>query len=260
MEKPTLIKSNSKNVNRLKIKGLTKNKLNILKAGRLPLSVLLSFFSGRLGAIYFKEDNELIEDNDVIEEIDSEDSESEIIEEETIEEIDSEDSENETIEEETYDFEAPTHIEFSEEVNDDMDFAEAFKIARADVGAGGFFNWNGASYNTLYKTEWDALSDDEKEEYLHTIEEDSSFVDGTSVDHIEEDDIETIIDEISVDDVLDEDGNPVISHDNLIENLNDDVAIFEGEAEDLSDLYADETQKDDADDLYADEDDIDSGS
>jgi hypothetical protein len=58
----------------------------------------------------------------------------------------------------------------SEIVTDDMSFNEAFAAARADVGAGGVFEWNGNTYGTYYKEEWDNLSPEETEEYWASVE------------------------------------------------------------------------------------------
>jgi hypothetical protein len=58
----------------------------------------------------------------------------------------------------------------SDVVTDDMSFNEAFAAARADVGAGGVFEWNGNTYGTYYKEEWDNLSPEETEEYWASVE------------------------------------------------------------------------------------------
>lgn len=49
--------------------------------------------------------------------------------------------------------------------NDDMPFSEAFAAARAEVGPGGVFEWHGHLYGTYYASEWDAMTQDEKNEY-----------------------------------------------------------------------------------------------
>ena len=60
-------------------------------------------------------------------------------------------------------------------VDDSMSFGEAFASARQEVGPGGIFEWHGHSYGTYYKTEWDSMSADEKEQYWadvqHTTQE-----------------------------------------------------------------------------------------
>jgi len=58
----------------------------------------------------------------------------------------------------------------SDVVTNDMSFNEAFAAARADVGAGGVFEWNGNTYGTYYKEEWDNLSPEDTEEYWASVE------------------------------------------------------------------------------------------
>lgn len=58
----------------------------------------------------------------------------------------------------------------SDVVTDDMSFSEAFAAARADVGAGGVFEWNGDLFGTYYKEEWEDLSPAETEEYWASVE------------------------------------------------------------------------------------------
>jgi hypothetical protein len=55
-------------------------------------------------------------------------------------------------------------------VTNDMSFSEAFATARKEVGAGGIFEWNGQVYNTYYKTEWDAMSESDKQDYIASID------------------------------------------------------------------------------------------
>lgn len=50
-------------------------------------------------------------------------------------------------------------------VSDDMSFSQAFAAARAEVGAGGAFEWHGNIYSTYYAEEWDGMSADAKDEY-----------------------------------------------------------------------------------------------
>jgi len=51
-----------------------------------------------------------------------------------------------------------------------ISFGEAFKVAREICGKGGWFIWKGNVYNTYYQEEWQALSPDEKNDYLASIE------------------------------------------------------------------------------------------
>ena len=45
-------------------------------------------------------------------------------------------------------------------------FSEAFAQARAEVGPGGVFHWNGGVYNTYTKEEWDSMSAAEKNDFV----------------------------------------------------------------------------------------------
>lgn len=56
-------------------------------------------------------------------------------------------------------------IEFAEGVNDEMSFAEAFAAARAEVGAGGAFVWHGEVYGTYTAAEWNAMSEEQQQEW-----------------------------------------------------------------------------------------------
>lgn len=50
-------------------------------------------------------------------------------------------------------------------VNDNMSFSQAFAAARAEVGAGGAFEWHGRVYGTYYKNEWDGMSAQERHDF-----------------------------------------------------------------------------------------------
>lgn len=60
---------------------------------------------------------------------------------------------------------ADDEIPIASSVNDDMSFGEAFAAARAEVGAGGAFEWHGQVYGTFTAAEWNAMSPAEKAEY-----------------------------------------------------------------------------------------------
>ncbi|WP_234736894.1 hypothetical protein [Tellurirhabdus bombi] len=51
-------------------------------------------------------------------------------------------------------------------VNQKMSFNDAFNAARAEAGPGGVFVWQGQTYNTYYKEEWNSLSLAQRQEYL----------------------------------------------------------------------------------------------
>jgi hypothetical protein len=54
-------------------------------------------------------------------------------------------------------------------VSNDMDFNHAFASARTEVGAGGAFVWNEKVYDTYYNEEWDAMSQDQRGQYNHSV-------------------------------------------------------------------------------------------
>lgn len=48
-------------------------------------------------------------------------------------------------------------------------FSQAFAEARAEVGPGGVFHWNGGIYNTYTAEEWNAMSAEEKHEFAEAV-------------------------------------------------------------------------------------------
>lgn len=56
------------------------------------------------------------------------------------------------------------------QVDDNKSFSEAFADARAQVGAGGVFEWHGKVYGTYYKNEWDQMSSAERAEWQAKID------------------------------------------------------------------------------------------
>lgn len=60
---------------------------------------------------------------------------------------------------------ADSEINVAAGVNDDMSFSEAFAAARAEVGAGGAFEWHGNMYSTYTAEEWNNMTDAEKDSY-----------------------------------------------------------------------------------------------
>ena len=99
-------------------------------------------------------------------------------------------------------------VNFAEGVNDEMSFSQAFAAARAEVGAGGAFEWRGQIYGTYYADEWEAMSDDEKDAFGNKFDfggADSNYEAEASNDG----DVEVVADddeiEIIVDDELDDD-------------------------------------------------------
>ncbi len=56
-------------------------------------------------------------------------------------------------------------ISMASGVNDGMSFSQAFASARAEVGAGGVFEWHGNLYGTYTAEEWDSMSAEEHADY-----------------------------------------------------------------------------------------------
>ena len=54
-------------------------------------------------------------------------------------------------------------------VNNDLSFAEAFNAARTAVGPGGVFEWHGGLYNTYTAEEWDAMSSEQKDDFVQQV-------------------------------------------------------------------------------------------
>lgn len=76
-------------------------------------------------------------------------------------------------------------------VSDDMSFGEAFAAARAEVGAGGVFEWHGGLYGTYYADEWNHMSSTEKAEYgnhfaWNKIDRSGSDISHHSISHTRE--------------------------------------------------------------------------
>jgi hypothetical protein len=68
------------------------------------------------------------------------------------------------------------------QVSDEVSFSEAFTDARAQVGAGGVFEWHGHVYSTYYEEEWNQMSPADKAEYQAKIDY-SAVTDGSDAIH-----------------------------------------------------------------------------
>lgn len=53
--------------------------------------------------------------------------------------------------------------------NDDLSFAEAFNVARTELGPGGVFTWHGNIYNTYTAEEWQAMTENEQKEFAEEV-------------------------------------------------------------------------------------------
>ena len=60
-------------------------------------------------------------------------------------------------------------VQMATGVNDDMSFNEAFAAARAEVGAGGVFEWHGNIYGTYYKDEWDSMTAEQRDAFGQSV-------------------------------------------------------------------------------------------
>ncbi len=145
------------------------------------------------------------------------------------------------------------------EVNDSLGFNEAFAAARKETGPGGLFVWRGHTYGTYYKNEWDAMSQEEQDQYWADVQHTSQQI------HYEESELESeSIPELDVEldpDLENEpelDEEPVVESDDEEQELQEDdvVEFLENEEED-SDLV--EVELDDEADVEVsiDEDGID---
>ncbi len=138
---------------------------------------------------------------------------------------------------------------FCEQDLDAMQFGEAFKIARQDVGPGGFFEWKGQYYNTYTKEEWDNMSPSQRNEYAHSLD------DRVSVDNLAHVSEQEVLDIVNGEVELAETTDLVITEsDDIYADTFDDVAY----AEETDDIYADDIDDNpyNADDNVVDVDDL----
>lgn len=86
------------------------------------------------------------------------------------EDIDADMQESENVDGQAADvLDAALSIDVAESVTDEMSFSEAFEAARAEVGPGGVFEWNGNLYSTYYEDEWNNMTDEQKEEFADSL-------------------------------------------------------------------------------------------
>ena len=53
--------------------------------------------------------------------------------------------------------------------NDHLSFSEAFTRARAEIGPGGVFQWNGGIYNTYTVEEWNAITPEQRHSFAQQV-------------------------------------------------------------------------------------------
>ncbi len=63
---------------------------------------------------------------------------------------------------------AGTHDLKEAHVDDSLSFSDAFAEARAEVGPGGVFQWHGGIYGTYTADEWNAMSPEERADFVHS--------------------------------------------------------------------------------------------
>ena len=159
----------------------------------------------------------------------------------------------------------PQGVSFAHDITDDMSFNEAFAAARAEVGAGGAFEWRGNIYGTYYADEWNNMSDDEKDAFGRSFDfggadsdygkEDVADVVSESDDIVEvvddddnieilgiaDDDIDVEIELVNDDDIVMVDVDAFEDDDSVIDLTED--AIFDDDVDVVENLF------DDADDM-----------
>ena len=74
---------------------------------------------------------------------------------------------------------------FAQSVTDEMTFNEAFASAREELGQGGFFEYQGNTYNTYYKEEWEDLSLDHQEAFLTSVHKSADYESIQELDALE---------------------------------------------------------------------------
>jgi hypothetical protein len=66
-----------------------------------------------------------------------------------------------------------TESKIASNVSNTMNFSQAYEEARKEVGSGGVFAWHGQLFNTFSATEWNSMSEIEKQNYLNDIDTDT---------------------------------------------------------------------------------------
>ncbi len=106
-----------------------------------------------------------------------------------------------------------TEVPFCITNTDQLSFDEAFQIARKEIGKGGFFEWNGETYNTYYKEEWDDMSEDEMQDYWAAVD---SQTDTTTLEVVKSSSKETVNAESDLTDIKELEVETI---DNEVENF-----------------------------------------
>lgn len=127
-------------------------------------------------------------------------------------------------------------VALAQSVNDSMTFNEAFASARIELGAGGFFTWQGRSYNTYYADEWTEMSADQQDQFLASVEQNASYetheyTSGISIDQDAQNEI--ILGDVNNDGVVDIQGVDLNNDGNIdiIHVAPEDITVIEDEIE-----------------------------
>ena len=159
-------------------------------------------------------------------------------------------------------------------VDDSMSFGEAFAAARHEVGADGMFVWHGNTYGTHTAEEWNAMSQEDQDQYWANVNHTTSHMtvnptDESIDDLIEGEDVAEVIDDQdeggdgdAVADVIDEDGDAIADvidedGDSVVEVLDEDGdsiadVLESGDADEIDILEGDDLSDDFSDDMTDD--------
>ena len=102
---------------------------------------------------------------------------------------------------------------------DDMSFHDAFAIARAEVGMGGIFHYEGKTYNTYLQEEFTSMTDAQKQEFYNSIPKDIQIAshDVSLKDNIEIDSISySVPDGIDSEEIIKEEFSDIVNGRNIM--------------------------------------------
>lgn len=118
-------------------------------------------------------------------------------------------------------------VETATGVNDEMSFGEAFSAARAEVGSGGVFEWNGKLYNTFTAEEWEAMSSEEKSDFQDRVYNNGNDV--AEVTSKQEPDIEIYtpepVAEVTPEPEIEIETEDIVAEDVIEPEVDDDIEI-----------------------------------